>query len=152
MNPEKEFKRIAKMCVRRLGRKPTTNHQLNALGKELFGKKYIGTYMQNTVPWSKLKSKGIHYAIVNTDTKHKKGVHWIALVKFRKSIILYDSFGRDTKRLMPILTRKAREFKIKIIEPEKDSEQKNNESICGCLCMAFLSVYHKYGLRSALMI
>ena len=59
------FKKHKKAFIRQLGKGALDDGQLDALGKEMLGKKYIGTFAQDEMP----SRSG--YMIVNVDTSKK---------------------------------------------------------------------------------
>jgi hypothetical protein len=67
------------------------------------------------------------YSIINTLPRNTPGEHWLAICNG----YLYDSFGRDRSN---------------------DPEQKIEESNCGQRCLAFIEVYDRFGLDTALLI
>ena len=90
------FKKHKKVFIRQLGKGALDDSQLDALGKEMLGKKYIGTFAQDEMP----SRSG--YMIVNVDTSKKINTdkaHWVAIYQTPKTLYVYDSFGRLTHRM-----------------------------------------------------
>jgi hypothetical protein len=137
------YKRYLSGIKQTLGNGTTNSDELTKLGKRLFGKKYKGTFSADTIP----KMENETYAIVNLDKSSKGGSHWIALVKRKDEIVVYDSFGRRTVQILPSLLQSGNGI---IIETENDAEQKKHEQDCGSRCLASLMVYKTLG-RGALM-
>jgi len=149
------FLKYKRECIKILGRAPTRLVQLDVYGSQVFNNKYIGTFMQNGLTahdWSRFLTGSKKYLILNTDLKHKNGTHWVAVARSGKSIVIYDSFGRDTKNLIPYFHKRLKNYRLKILQPDRDAEQNDNSAICGCLCIAWLQVFDKYGLRNSLKI
>jgi hypothetical protein len=139
-----EFNKNKKTLFKTMGKKSTTNIQLNKMGKQMFGKKYQGTFSQSHKP----KSKPVNqYFIINTDTKDGPGVHWCAVVKNKNTYYIYDSFGRTSKRLLPVFTQGRL-----IIDSDYDAEQFGDSEICGQLCLSWIQVVNDFGIRNALLI
>jgi len=63
-------------------------------------------------------------------------------------IYLYDSFGRNPERLLPILNQNLGGN----IYFEDVKEQRNEEMNCGQRCMAWLFCAHVYGIKNAIKI
>ena len=137
--------------VRLLGTEPLYTDELNRLGKELFGKKYLGTY-----PIDKIKLDKNGYMIVNTDESGESGEHWVAIIVDSKNVYVYDSYGRDTKNILPLLVQKAKKKKLKIVESRRDAEQDDSKpydrNTCGQRCLAWLLVVSELGIKNALKI
>ena len=103
------FKRHKKTFIRQLGK--------GALGKEMLGKKYIGTFAQDEMP----NRSG--YMIVNVDTSKKINTdkaHWVAIYQTPKTLYVYDSFGRLTQNVLKLISKKT---KKKIVDSKHDPEQ-----------------------------
>lgn len=155
---ESIFKKYKIACIRRLGSKATTDKQLNGYARKKFGSKFIGVFMQDRVPWGRFLRGKKKYAIVNTDPMYNKnggenpGEHWIAIARTGKEVIVYDSFSRNPRRLVPLLTKHLLGHRLKIMTTQPDVEQKGSSQVCGCLCIAFLQVYDKHGSKNALLI
>ena len=139
----KEFLKQKRKYIRRFGRKPLDNFQLYHECFGLFGTTFKGTYMQDS-----LKKYKPGYYILNTDTSGNNGTHWVAMVVTPKTAYIFDSFGRDTDSLLPILKKNLNKQKLKIIETEKQAEQKGNSEICGHLCISWLLCCKKFGVRA----
>jgi len=102
MNPDSLFKNYKKKFIRQLGKGALYNFQLDALGKQLLGKKYLGTFAQDKLPTRS------GYLIVNVDTSKR----------ITKTLYVYDSYGRLTKNVLNLKTKK------KIVDSKHDPEQR----------------------------
>lgn len=136
----KYFKQQKNKYIRKYGRKPMSNFQLEDECAALF-KKWKGCYMQDEL---KIYKPG--YYILNLDTRNKEGIHWISLVITPKSAYIFDSFGRDTNKILPILKKNLDKQGLKIIESDPDQDQKGDSVVCGMLCIAFLLCCDKFGI------
>jgi hypothetical protein len=142
----KLFKRHKKTFIRQLGKGALDDSQLDALGKEMLGKKYIGTFAQDEMP----NRSG--YMIVNVDTSKKINTdkaHWVAIYQTPKTLYVYDSFGRLTQNVLKLISKKT---KKKIVDSKHDPEQYGFTEICGHLAMAWICVVRDLGIRKALTI
>lgn len=134
---EKLYKKYLKQIMKILGNGVTYTTQLNTIGNRLFRNKYRGTFSSDTLP--KL-TKTKPYAIVNVDTSKKSGSHWIGCCYTPKGMLIYDSFGRKTSKLMKNIYKK-----FPTTDTDHDAEQKDSEKNCGSRCVSFLMVCDKIG-------
>jgi hypothetical protein len=149
----KIFNKNKKIMLFQMGHKTTTNYQLDEMGKKLFNKLYIGTFPQDKIPFNKiLKTKTPKYLIINTDVAGKQGTHWIALYFTPKIAYIFDSYGRTTKELLPVLTKQLQKKNIKIKDSDYDLDQSELSKICGPLCLSFLLTVKQIGIRNSLKI
>lgn len=144
------YKRIlTKKIYPMLGDKLTYAHELNKIGRKLFGIKFRGVFASDKIP--KLNDLS-PYCILNLDKSGQPGSHWIAFAKLpypSKSAIVYDSFGRTYKRIIPFIEHSGNG---RIKNTDDDAEQKINESDCGARSLAFLFLLDKYGGEVAMLI
>ena len=75
------------------------NFELDAVGKKLFGKKYLGTFASDKLP-KKTKSG---FFISNVDTSDKGGSHWMSGVHHKGKRYIYDSYARNIQKLAPAI-------------------------------------------------
>ena len=120
-----------------VGGKVTYGNQLDMVAKRAFGDKFVGVFSSDQIP----KLTDGQSAIINLDTSRQPGSHWIAIGKLGPKIIVYDSFGRKTKQILPKLLAHH-------IDTEYDAEQSVDEYNCGARTLAFLYVFHNYGADS----
>ena len=143
----KAFLNYKKELIQKLGTRGLYDDQLTAKGRELFGKRYLGTFSQDTIP---LNKHG--YMICNVDTQTQKGSHWVAIHSTPKTLYIYDSFGRSTQRLLPLLEQNMKEKKVHHFDSNYLPEQFGKTQICGQLSLAWLCVVKQYGIKKALTI
>ena len=148
---EKEVLKIYDIYLKKIykliGNKTTYENQLNGAGKKLLGVKFKGVFPSDKIP--KLNDLS-PYCILNLDKSNEKGSHWVALVKTDKNeAIVYDSFGRNYKKIIPNLDISGNG---RIINTDNDPEQHILETDCGSRCLSFIMVYDKYGKKAALKI
>jgi hypothetical protein len=145
MNPDTLFKKYKKQFIRQLGKGALDNFQLDALGNQLLGNKYLGTFAQDKLP---MRSG---YLIVNVDKSKRINTpeaHWIAIYQTPKTLYVYDSYGRLTKNVLKLISKTNK----KIVDSKHDPEQYGSTAICGQLAMSFLCVAHDLGIRKAITI
>jgi len=120
----------------------TTSSQLYFTGDLLWGKFYTGTFARDSRPDWNTKKRG--YMIVNTDKGNQSGTHWVALCYDGVNpVLIYDSFGRNTKDLL------KKDTPVVYVEADRDPEQSEKQTDCGLRCLAFIWVFHHYGFRKA---
>jgi hypothetical protein len=107
----------------------TSDTQLTAMGRAIFGSRYLGTFQAKAWP---IISEQQPYAIVNTHDA--PGEHWLGLFWTPLGTLVYDSFGRPTRMIMTIRPPK------RLFETDDDAEQALQETNCGQRCIAFLWV------------
>ena len=142
----KKYDIILKHIEKYLGKSTTYSDTLQAVGKKLLGVKFKGVYPSDKIP--KLNDLS-PYCIVNVDKSNEAGSHWLALVKSGNHCILYDSFGRRNTQLIPNLRFSGNG---KILDTDRDVEQKIKEENCGSRAISFLVFYDKYGEKCAMKI
>lgn len=146
MNPNKIYNSKLKKVEFQLGNGTTNSEQLNKVGKQLFKDKYLGTFASDQIP--KFTKSG-QMAIVNLDNHTQQGSHWIGLYYQDPYLGVYDSFGRDTAKIIPTIYNP----KIyKIVDSEYDPEQSVQEDNCGQRSLSWLYTADKLGLKKALEI
>jgi hypothetical protein len=122
----------------------TFTNQLNKMGQKLFGNQYVGTFASNQIP----DLKNDDMCIVNLDSTDEPGSHWVALYQKNDIIYIYDSFGRQTYKILPNI------YKLhKVVHmSDNDAEQKHHEFNCGQRSLAWLLVVKNHGVHNALLI
>lgn len=143
---EKYYLKELKIIESQIGSGLTYDSELEKLAKKLFGSKFKGVYAADEINEIKKAKEG--YFIFNLDKSDEPGSHWIGVVKTPKSLLIYDSFGRKSKMIIPNLHTIGHT----ITETEDDAEQLINEDNCGARTIAFLKVYDDYGPEIASMI
>tara|TARA_B110000971_G_scaffold219074_1_gene259316 strand:- start:3520 stop:3987 length:468 start_codon:yes stop_codon:yes gene_type:complete len=141
---ETEFRLARKSLIKRVGSKALYGDVVDGIGKDLFGARWRGVHTQKNYP---VKNG---YQIINTDYDGP-GAHWIALYITPRTIYVYDSYGRTSTNLLPLLVRRA--GKRAVVDADYDPEQIGYTSqVCGVLCLAWLLMVSRYGVRKALLI
>ena len=131
-----------------IGDKSTFQDELEGVSKKLLGVKFKGVYASDRIP--KLNDLS-PYAILNLDKSDEPGSHWVSLVNIpnSKDSILYDSFGRNHKQIIPDLQFSGNG---RILNDTKDIEQKITQEDCGARSIAFLVFFDRYGAKKSLLI
>jgi hypothetical protein len=132
------------------GKKSTYLSDLLGIGRKLFKVKFKGVFPSDKIP--KLNDLS-PYCILNLDKSSQSGSHWIALAKLphlypsgNSDTIIYDSFGRDYKRIIPNIQYSGNGT---IKNTDRDKEQKPLQTDCGARCLAWLLVFDNYGSAAA---
>jgi hypothetical protein len=143
-----QFRKFKISLIRQLGKKALFDSQIDQVGKQLFGSKWLGVHPQDKF----VLKPG--YQIINTVTSEDKvGEHWVSLYCSGKTINVYDSFARPTSELLKVLTKKAKQMKVRVVDSDRsDAEQRGSSEVCGVLSLAWLLCVKHYGIRAALKI
>ena len=123
-----------------LGQKVTYSNDLHDVGKQLLGKDFVGVFASDLIP--KLKNK--QCCILNLDRSDQGGSHWISVYKDGKKNLTYDSFGRESSKIIPSLKN--------VVDADYDSEQMIEEEDCGSRSIAFLLVCKYWSPKIAKLI
>jgi hypothetical protein len=146
MNADAIYKTLLLKVEKKLGNETTFSNDLYNVAKSLLGNKFSGIFTADKLP---RLTKIQPYAIVNLDSSWEEGSHWIALAKSGKKIVFYDSFGRPSKSILPLLKGSG---ETTIINTEDDAEQEIQETNCGQRSIAWLLLFDKYGDKIALQV
>jgi hypothetical protein len=132
----------------RLGVGVTTDRQLDVYGRLLFpGNSWGGVHMADERP-----PLGSKYFIMNVDKRGQGGTHLVAVARGPNGQrLLYDSFGRTSKRLMPdYYHARPQDGGSRYVEDaDRDVEQADSQANCGQRCLAWLLVADRVGLDAA---
>jgi hypothetical protein len=140
------YNKMLKDVEKVTGDRTTYLQQLNKVGKEMLGVKYKGTFPSDKIPRLNDLSP---YCILNLDKSTEPGSHWVALAKHGNDSILYDSFGRDNKKIIPNLRYSGNG---QIFNTDRDVEQKISQSNCGARSICWLKFLDEYGIKNAMLI
>lgn len=151
MNKQKKVNKLNNEVLRMIEKNYTGNTttyltELEGSGKKLLGVRFKGVFPSDKIP---ILNDLSPYCILNLDNSKQSGSHWVALAKAGNKSILYDSFGRDNKQIIPNLQYSGNG---RIINTDRDAEQKIKETNCGARCLAFLYIFHNYGADVAKLI
>jgi hypothetical protein len=146
---KKKFMKYKAILIRDLGKKALYDNQIDRVASALFGSKWGGCFPIDQVPIKPYKST--HYFVLNTATSNESGEHWIALVIDKSNAYIYDSFGRQSRNLVPLLVNILGKKRISYRDSNHDAEQFGATQICGQLCLAWLMAFEQFG-KDALLI
>lgn len=138
---EKLYKKYFKKIVKIMGNKSTYDNELKTIGNKLFDNNFVGVYPSDKIPHLKPKQ----FIIGNLDKSNQPGSHWIGIVKDKKGLLIYDSFGRKSIKIIPSIYKQYKN----IVDTEYDKEQKVEEYNCGQRVLSFLMVYFNKGFDYA---
>lgn len=122
------------------GDETTYLSQLNSVGRGLLKIKFRGVFPSDKIPkLNEIKP----YCILNVDRSGQPGSHWVALARMNNGdTLFYDSFGREGNKLIKNLEYSGNG---RIVDTDRDKEQKITETNCGARCLAFLAITDEWG-------
>jgi len=135
--------RLTREIVSWWGKHALNDLDVTKIGKLLLGSKYKGTYPQDKTPFKP------GYFIINVDKHGEPGSHWCSVFVSNKTMYMYDSFARPSKKLLPYLYDMAKKKDYKLINVNKKSDQHKNSNICGPISLSWLSSVNKFGIEAA---
>lgn len=148
MNPQDKYNKILKLLRKQYGTSALYSDELNNIGLHYFGKNWGGVYPHDTAPIKRVKK----YFIVNTDDSNGDGEHWVACLKVKNNIYIYDSFGRQTKNVLKQFHKRLNHGKYNLIDSHRDAEQSDYQEDCGVRCISWLLIAKHDGIKKALTI
>ena len=92
--------------------------------------------------------------MINTDKKEGSGIHWCSGIKKGKNVYLYDSYGRNSSKILKMFVNKLKKKGYKIHNTDIfDYDQRGHtSSSCGHRCISSLKIADKYGIKSFMML
>lgn len=137
-------KQQVKILVKKLGNIPLSDITIKREAKKLFGNKFLKIVMQD----SQIPNRD-GYLVMNNDFIGGSGIHWIAIIKQGQNIYVYDSFGRNARKLIPVFVEKMINRGYKIYNTDlKDSDQFGQSVTCGHRCLSALMIAKDKGLKA----
>ena len=117
--------------------KALTNFELSSYVSKLCIPNFSGVFMRDALPTKPYKNE---CGIVNFDTSHGPGSHWVAYYKKGKERIYFDSYGQSILDELNnyLKTKKEKENDEAVIFRNTDIVQSFNTKICGHLCLYVL--------------
>ena len=118
--------------------KGLTNIDLYRYVRELKVDNFRGVFMRDGLPnVSHRKECGI----VNFNTSHEPGSHWVCYLRDGQRRIYFDSFGQPTLDEVQkyLKTKKEYEMGKSVIQRNTDIVQHTNTRVCGHLCLFVLT-------------
>ena len=117
--------------------KSLTNYDLAKYAKRLRIPHFRGVFMRDTLPAS---PRTRECGIVNLNTSHESGSHWVCYYIDERRRIYFDSFGQITPLEVQRYLKTEKEFAsgAKVVQRSTDIVQAINSHICGHLCLFVL--------------
>lgn len=144
---EKLYNNILNNIIKPItGSDTTYENDLHDVCKKLFGDKFMGVFPSDKIPILSLASP---YAILNLDKSTQSGSHWVAISKVGKKTYIYDSFGRHNVKIIPSLSETSEFGNGKIVDTDRDAEQKMVQLDCGARVIAWLLFLDEWGIKYA---
>lgn len=143
----KTFNAYRSQMIGELGRKATTDAQLDKIGQREFGPAWGGVWPQDKLPLKPNKSY-----IANTDTSDKPGSHWIAVHTTGSNVYIWDSYGRDAARVAKHITKKIKSSGFGSGATNLDPQMEQigySSAVCGPLSLSWLLTVRDLGIRKA---
>ena len=115
----------------------------------MFGSEWGGVFPENEKVHFDKQHK---YYIFNTDKADGPGVHWTGLYVDHdtKNIYVFDSFDRETSKLLPDLYIDIKMNHFKVKKGAHKVHQQDCQLSCGQRSMAYLMLVKKYGISKVL--
>ena len=130
-----------------LGHDTTNTGQLEGLGQAVFGRRFVGVLPADVFVKMLPSMKPGDVGIMNNQQSHELGEHWLAFgITKDGTPMIHDTFGRNLYKLIPAIKG------IKVIEPDKDKEQRSSENSCGVHALSMNFVFDQFGEGYARMI
>lgn len=112
--------------------KPLTNYDLLFYAKELNIPHFRGVYMRDTLP---KKPRQYESSVINLDSHHGTGTHWVCYMKRGNNVSYFDSFGN----LRPPIELVRYFGPAANLVYNYERQQNIDSVICGHLCLKFLA-------------
>ena len=143
----KAFRRYRDRLIRAMGRGPLIDHDIDVVGRAEFGRRWGGVSLQSE--WRPTRN---HFYIVNTSwAPASRGEHWVGVYVTPAGVVyVYDSYGRDVRRLLHHVGKTARLWGAEPLKStDDDQEQRGASAVCGHLSLAWLMIVRDMGIRKA---
>lgn len=141
---KKEIVSLLKLFRQKYGNNTMDNFQLNKIGKEYLGKKFIGV-----VPYDRFPNKN-GFTIMNTDKSNQPGTHWLLVYKVGDTLYIYDSFGRKSQHLIKEFYNNYNSKGYKIIDIDLKTDQGNYQQDCGLRSFITALMINKHGVKAVM--
>jgi hypothetical protein len=138
---------LRNIVEKEMGDQTTYQDELDKCARKFLGVHFKGVYASDLIP----VLNGVkRYAIVNLDRSTQAGSHWIALAYHSNKIYVYDSFGRQSTKIIPSLWTSGNVSTI--VDAQHDAEQDMSEQDCGQRSLAWLMFFDNWGASNAILI
>ena len=141
-NPREYYDTLEMVLQDEMGINATFSNDLENMGRDLYGKNFIGVFSSDTVP---NLTRNNMCCLVNTDSSRQSGTHWCALYQLNNKTYFFDSFGRDYTKLSKYWINKNW---FPVLTSEKYRTQSFSTSDCGPQSLAFIGTFKKYGVKT----
>lgn len=142
------YKQLSKNNKRPYNGGTTSNTELDLLGRQFIGPKFIGVFaVDSKINLGKLKTA---YFIINNEKIGKPGQHWLSVVKSNNNLYIHDTFGRPSKKLLKIFYDKMYGEGYSIKDTDNDKDQQPYQMDCGIRSVASLLIAKKHGVKAFL--
>jgi len=143
------YKKAFKYFLQFIGNDTSTTDQLESVAHDVFGKdKFVGVLPSDIFIQMLPKMKAGSVGIINNQQSDELGEHWLCIFKpNKKEVMIHDTFGRKIFKLIPIL-KKLKGKGIKVIETDRDKEQKPNENNCGVHALSACFIADQFGPKA----
>ena len=108
------YKKLVEALESHYDNETKTNTDLIQIGRVIF--EPLGNNVIRNADYDFNRMDG-EYSIINTD--NGAGVHWTSVYQDRHNVYVWDSFGRDIKKLMPEFAKRAKTEGYNIITANK---------------------------------
>ena len=143
------YKKLVEALESHYDNETKTNTDLVQIGKVIFKPLGDNVFRNSDYDFNQMHGK---YSIVNTD--NGIGIHWVSVYQEHDKVYVWDSFGRDIKKLMSEFCMRARTQGYTIVKANKryDHEQETNQSDCGLRSLAWLLLCESKGVKTATLV
>ena len=150
---ERVFNAIKTKLIGQLGRNALDSDQVDRAGRGLFGPaNWHGVF--NLGNFKPRKRAGGSYAVLNTArTERSPGYHWLGAYTSPAGVTyLWDSFGRNIKRLAWPLAKRISGNGHTLVGGDGDAQQRGASQTCGPQSLAWLLVVRTLGIKAASLV
>jgi len=118
-----------------------TNNELEKMSKKILGETFLGVYPSNAKP--EIPKYSDFSIIFNLSKHNEKGTHFVTVLKKKKSVFYFDSYGKpcENKNILIFLNQLSQFYYY-----NKFSIQADNSIFCGIFCLGFLLSTQKLNL------
>ena len=143
------YKKLVEALEDHYDNETKTNTDLIKIGKVIFRPLGDNVFRNSDYDFNRMNNE---YSIINTD--NGTGVHWVSVYQERNKVYVWDTVGRDNKKVMPEFHARARTQGYTIVNANKhyDHEQETNQSDCGIRSLAWLILCESKGVKTATLV
>ena len=115
-----------------------TNEDLEKMSKKILGNNFLGVFPCDSTPETSRKK---NFSVIFNLSKHNEnGTHFVAILKTKKSLIYFDSYGKicDNKYILYFLKKHSSVYTFNNFQI-----QSSTSFFCGIYCLGFLLACQK---------